>query len=77
MTDCDADLFLDWAAAAFLAAGRAGEADQRRLHQQQAQFYCDIFHALTELPVLPEVDPRARIGSLLENAFAETEAKKA
>jgi hypothetical protein len=78
MTDCDADLFLDWAAAAFLAAGRASEADRRRLHRQQAEFYYDIFHALNEIPVPPEPDPRALIGSLLENAFAETEeAKKA
>ena len=78
MTDCDADLFLDWAATAFLAAGRASGADARRLHRQQAQFYCDIFHALNEIPVPPEPETRARIGSLLENAFAETEeAKKA
>jgi len=73
MTEQDADLFLDWAAAAFLAAGRADHADQRRLHRQRAEFYCDIFHTLSEIPVPPEPEARALIGSLLENAFAETE----
>ena len=78
MTEQDADLFLDWAANAFLAAGRAGEADLRRLHRQRAEFYCDIFHALNGIPVPPPPDPRALIGTLLENAFAdEDEEKKA
>jgi hypothetical protein len=71
MTERDADLFLDWAANAFLAAGRADEADLRRLHRQRAEFYCDIFHALSELPVPPSPDPRTLIGTLFENAFAD------
>jgi hypothetical protein len=75
MTGQDADLFLDWAAAAFLAAGRADEVDLRRLHRQRAEFYCDIFHVLSEIPVPPAPEARALIGNLLENAFAEAEER--
>ena len=77
MTDRDADLFLDWAAADFLAAGRAEEVDQRRLHRRRAELYCDIFHALNDLPVPAPPDPRTLIATLLKNAFAEQGEGKA
>jgi len=66
----DADLFLDWAADEFLAAGRADEADKRRAHRRQAELFCDIFHALKESETPPPPQPRRLIGKLLEKAYA-------
>jgi hypothetical protein len=71
MADRDADLFLDWAADEFLAAGRASEADERRAHRRQAELFCDIFHALNATPLPTPPSPRAMIGEMLERAFAE------
>ena len=72
----DADLFLDWAADEFLAAGRADEADERRAHRAQAEMFWDIFNALNQgqTPVPPK-KPDPMIGKLLERAF--TPAPKA
>jgi hypothetical protein len=72
MTQQDADLFLDWAADAFVAAGRADESEQRRLRRRQAELYYDIFHALNDGALkLPPAQPRAVIGKVLERAYAD------
>lgn len=69
----DADLFLDWAADEFVAAGRARGADQRHAHRRQAELFCDIFHALNRSPTpRPTRKPQALIGSLLDKAFSPT-----
>jgi hypothetical protein len=66
----DADLFLDWAASEFLAAGRAGESDRRYAHRRQAELFCDIFHALNQSPAVPpKRKQNALIGKVLERAF--------
>jgi hypothetical protein len=70
MTEQDADLFLDWAANEFLAAGRAHAPEERNAHRRQAELFCDIFHALNEASVPPPTPrPNALIGKLLERAF--------
>lgn len=77
MEQRDADLFADWAAGEFLAAGRVDDADRRLHHRRQAEFFCDIFHALNAPPATPK--PRKRhvlIGSLLEKAFTTSSDEK-
>ena len=70
MAQRDADLFADWAAGEFLAAGRVDDADRRLHHRRRAELFCDIFHALNAPPAAPK--PRTGnvlIGRLLEKAF--------
>jgi hypothetical protein len=69
MDQRDTELFLDWAADEFLAAGRAEAADDRRAHRRQAELFCDIFHALNEGKAPPPPKPRHLIGRLLDKAF--------
>jgi hypothetical protein len=76
MAERDADLFLDWAADAFLAAGRAPEVDERRAHRREAELFCDIFHALNGAPVPPPPRSRPLIGKLLEQAFPASPSEK-
>jgi hypothetical protein len=72
----DSDLFLSWAADAFLAAGRADKPEQRRCHRRRAELFCDIFHELSRSPDRIIRAEEADIGDLLVRAYASADTDK-
>ncbi|HJQ17096.1 MAG TPA: hypothetical protein VJ859_08840 [Allosphingosinicella sp.] len=68
----DSDLFLNWAAEEFVAAGRADGAALRDVHRRQAEFFADIFETLSRYPFRPPPkadEEEGEIGALLTRAF--------
>lgn len=77
MLKSDADLFLDWAADEFIAAGRAPASDECRQHRLQGELFCDIFHALNEARPCPAAADHAVINAMLVRAYrAQAKARQ-
>ena len=71
----DSDLFLNWAAEEFVAAGRAEGPHRRHIHRRQGELFADIFEALARYPdqLPPAADgEEGEIGALLSRAFTRS-----
>ena len=71
MAHSDRDLFAQWAATEFIAAGRAHDPADGSRHRQRARLYADICSALDVAATDDQVKPRAGIAAVLFRAFDE------
>jgi hypothetical protein len=60
------DLFAQWAAEEFVAAGRVSQ-EQRDMHRRRGAFYADVMDGASSPALAPA--PKGEVGKLLRFAF--------